>query len=75
MKVPPVPGRCEPCRKRLECDDCVAGSSWSILAPSGLWRRTYRKDDEAPRSTPDQAMGGKAHPVLVRLGQLQHAVL
>jgi hypothetical protein len=56
MKVSPVPGRCEPCRKRLECDDCVAGSSWSILAPSGLWRGTYRKDDEAPRSTPDQAM-------------------
>ena len=39
------------------------------------WRWTYRKDDEAPRFTPDQAMVARPQPVLARLGQLQHTVL
>jgi hypothetical protein len=54
MKLPPpVPGRREPCRKRLQCDDCVAGLLVHLGFPLAV--ATDLKGDEAPRSTPDQA--------------------
>src|SRR5215218_5342468 len=71
MKPPPVPGRCEPCRKRLQCDDCVAGLLVHLGSLPAM--ATDLKGDEAPRSTPT-TRGWQGAPSTVRLGQLQHAV-